>query len=361
MANALAYGFVSLANLMGNRVTKIGERVVLDAISQSAAEHSKALNGMLSTLVQPVTKGKDLIPQPGSGEMQPLDALGNPLPVPPADKVEVAYPLSGHGTAWATNRVSRAYMTAQDANQLTLDALAKDTRTIRRHLLASILDNVAWTYYDEAQNLGNITIQPLANADTRKYLFTGGSDPATDTHYLAQAAAISDDANPFPTIHTELSEHPGNGNEVVVYVPTNLTSTIKALANFVPVKDEYIIPAATTAQLPTADALARVRGAGDYVLGRVDECWIVEWKALPSSYMLAHAINAGPVVGMRQYDEAALQGLFIENNSPDGNIMETRMIRYAGFGVMNRQAALCYRIGNGSYAIPSGYDAPLAI
>ena len=62
---------------------------------------------------------------------------------------------------------------------------------------------------------------------------------------------------------------------------------------------------------------------------------------------------------MRQYPSTALQGLFTENHSPDGNLHESRFIRYAGFGARNRIAALVYRIGNGSYAIPTGYTAPL--
>jgi hypothetical protein len=37
------------------------------------------------------------------------------------------------------------------------------------------------------------------------------------------------------------------------------------------------------------------------------------------------------------------------------------MIRYAGFGVLNRVAAMITRVGNASYAIPSGFTAPLPV
>jgi hypothetical protein len=40
---------------------------------------------------------------------------------------------------------------------------------------------------------------------------------------------------------------------------------------------------------------------------------------------------------------------------------EYRFIRYAGFGAYNRVGALSFRIGNGAYAIPTGYSTPLAV
>jgi len=361
MANALAYGFVSLDSVLADRVSNIGERIVLDAVRESATEHTRALNSMLSTFIERTTLAKDLVQQVGGGEMQPLDAFGNPLPIPMTAPISVGYPISGGGTAWASNRVSRAYMTGADANKLTIEAMGRDLRTLRRKLLAAIFDNVSYNYYDEVFKLGNVAILPLANSDTQTYVRVGGGAAAVDEHYLAQAAAIADATNPFPTIYTELAEHPGNGTEVACYVPSNLVASIEALGDFVPVRDAFIQPAMTSATLPPASQLSRILGPGDIVIGRVSKCWIVEWKALPDSYIVAQALAAGAVLAMREHVPAQLQGLFIENNSPDGNIMETRMIRYCGFGVMKRVAALVMRIGDAAYAIPTGYDAPLAI
>jgi hypothetical protein len=360
--NAIAYGFTDLTAVMAERALHVGEGVILDAVKQSAAEHTRALNSLLGTLCQRTTKGKELVLQVAGGEMQPLDEKGNPIPVAGVSPIEAGYPIFGGGTAWATDRVSRAYMTVDDANKKTIEAMGRDMRTMRRRFLASVLDNASWTFTDTALELGSLTVLPLANGDTQTYLRTGGGTASTDDHYLAQAAAIADAANPFPTIYAELAEHPGNGTDIVCYCPTNLITTIEGLADFVPVKDAYVIPAMTSATLPGSSTdYARIQGAGDEVCGRVSKCWIVEWKALPNSYIFAHALNAGPVCAMREHVPASLQGLIVENNSPDGNITETRMLRYAGFGVRNRVSALCYYIGNASYSIPSGYDAPLAV
>jgi hypothetical protein len=77
--------------------------------------------------------------------------------------------------------------------------------------------------------------------------------------------------------------------------------------------------------------------------------------------MIAQAIGAGAVLGARQYPASELQGYFVENDAGDGNLRKTKMIRYLGFGALNRVAALAYRVGNGSYAIPAGYTAPLPV
>ena len=45
--------------------------------------------------------------------------------------------------------------------------------------------------------------------------------------------------------------------------------------------------------------------------------------------------------------------------SPDGNLYEYRFIRAAGFGALNRTAALAFQIGNAAYQIPAGYATPM--
>lgn len=352
--NTVAYGFLNLEHLFSQQLDAVGTQVITSAVRESAAEHTRAINALLASLVERTTMHQERFWLPGSKTLQPLDEHGNPLPTAVAGYFDVAYPIQGGGDAWGANRVARALMTVEDVNRQTIEALKADADWIRRHVLAALYDNATWTFDDEKN--GDLTIQPLANGDTVVYNKIGGA-AATDTHYLAQAAAILDGSNPFPTIYSELIEHPTNQGPVVVYTPSNLVDSIAALTSFVEVGDPDILVGNAT------DQLGRVidRGLGDEVLGKASKCWIVEWRALPDNYMIAHAQGAGPVLKMREYPSAALQGFFAENHSPDGNLQLMRMIRYAGFGVANRIAAVAYRIGNAAYAIPTGYGAPLAV
>lgn len=357
----IAYGFIGIQHLFSTRVQQAGPQRIFTAIQETAAEHNRVINSLMASLVEPTTIAQEQFELPAGGTLQPLDEWGVPIPVKHSGSYQVGYPIQGGGTAWGTNRVSAAYMTVAETNREVTEAQTKDADWLRRHIMAALLDKTAWTYNDVvgpdgSKGLGNITIQPLANNDSVTYLRVGGTT-STDNHYLGQAAAIADAANPFPTIYDELMEHPSNSGPVVVYVATSLTTTIEALANFTPVSDPDIRIAADTDELVGNLSL----GFGDEVLGKVDKCWIVEWKALPSGYMIAHAQGAGPVLKMRQHVPEELQGLFPENHSPDGNRKQMSLIRYAGFGVSNRVGALCYYIGNATYPTPAAYDAPLAV
>lgn len=353
--NTLAYGFVNLEHLMAERVTTVGATVISQAIQESASEYTRGVNALIASVVDRVTNYTERYKLPGTGTLQPLDENGNPLPVAEAGYYDVAYPIQGGGTAWGTNRVTRGLMTVEEANRQTVEALKRDSDWMRRHILAAIFTNTTWAYVDPLH--GSLTIQPLAlTADGVIYVRQGGA-ASTDQHYLAQAGAIGDATNPFPTIYEELMEHPSNSGPVVVYVPTANVAAVKTLTGFVPVGDPDINVGSATDTLNGAID----RGLGDTVLGKIDGCWAVEWRALPTDYLIGHAQGAGGFLGMREYPAQNLQGLFTENHSPDGNLQETRMIRYAGFGVRNRIAACVQRVGNGAYAIPTGYTAPLAV
>lgn len=356
MANTLAYGFVGLENLMAQRLSDSNVAIVRDAIAQSVAEHNRQVVALTGELVDPTEAYKIRFRQPGAGTLQPLDDKGNPLPVREGAYYDVAFPIQGAGTAFGDNRVTRALMSVEEVNEHVLNSLYRDADWMKRHILAALFDNVAWTFTDKLY--GALTIQPLANSDAVTYLKTNGTT-AADTHYLAQAAAIADATNPYSVIYTELMEHPVNqGAEVVAYIPSNLVATTEALAAFLPVLDPNTVPGITNDRLGGSTGL----GMGQELLGKVSKVWVVEWSNLPDNYIVAVARGTQKkVLRMREYPSASLKGLFQETNNVDGNSLETRFIRYAGFGALNRVGAVVYRIGNASYAIPTGYDAPLAV
>ncbi len=367
MANNTAYGFVGLEQLYGSRISEVGTARIWDAVQASAVEYNRVMQEMLSLFVERTTTAQEQIELPGDGTLQPLDEFGNPLPVVPSGNYQVAYPIQGGGTAWATNRVSRALITVEEANRFTVDALQRDADWMIRHMLAAIFTNTAWTFADKSaaggyKGLGNISIQPLANGDSVKYVRKGATAAATDNHFLAQANAISDTDNPFPIIRAELNEHPSNAGPIVAYIPTDQVDAVSSLTEFVEVSDPDIAYGASSDTLNAARS--QILGPGDEILGKTKSgVWVVKWDFLPTTYAIAVSVGGvgGPILKQREYPAAQLQGFFPETNSPDGNLQEMRMIRYAGFGVHNRVKALAYRFGNAAYAIPAAYSAPLGV
>ena len=362
-ANTIPYGFIGLQALYAQRVEAVGVQVVNNAIAATMAEYNRQLASLTGTLVTRTTNKQFRTRLwSGAGTLQPLDEWGNPLPVKQGESVTWGLPLQRGGTAWGTNRESRALMTVEEAAEQTLYAMYRDIDWMKRHIMASFLDKDSWVYEDEEADL---TVLPLANGDTQTYLRRNGAN-TIDSHYLGQAAEILDASPAFPTIEAALIEHPENSGAIIHYIASDLVDDVQALAAFVPLADPDLRYGADQTILPAAasDNLGynqRMIGFGDRVLGKYGNGWIVEWGSLPNHYIFSRMANSGPIVAMREQPAAQLQGFFPEFFNEDGNRWVNRFIRIAGFGVINRTGAVVMEIADATYDTPTGYDAPLAV
>lgn len=364
MANQVVYGFQDLVDVFSQRVTTVGVSVVNEAVGQSFAAHQEQMNAMLALFTTKTEQFQIQYSQDVVLRSQPLDEFGRPLPVKGGAKYTVAFPMgrSGNRLGWTYDAFQ--YVTVGEVNDKVRAIQLGDMRWLFDNVLASIFTNTTWTYYDEAH--GDLTIQPLANGDAVVYGIVSGNDVgATDTHYMAQANAIGAGAdNPFPAIYADLIEHPENGTgPIIVFAPTNLVSTITALGTFTPVSDTNIRLGANS-DLLVGNLGVTVPGGDRMILGYEDaRVWIVQYPRLPSNYLVAIATGGQPPLAMREPEPANLKG-FAEippeaDPSPYPYLHRT-WVRRAGFGGWNRTAGLVYRIGNGAYAIPTNYTAPLA-
>jgi hypothetical protein len=366
MANATAYGFAGVQDFYSQRVMDYGVETVYNMVNESFMLYNRQFDAFSAMMVTQTTDFKRRYALSGSGFMQPIDDDGNPHPVIPSGVYDIAFPMQMYGTAWGTNRISRAKMTVGDANRFTVDAMMRDKRTEERRRLAALFTNVAWTFTDP--EYGALTIQPLAlTSDGVEYL-TGNGTSATAQHYLAQANAISNTDDPYETLFGVLDTPAANVGDKIAFIPTNLVATTVALADFYPAADGNIQygsgVSVASVDVNRTDPVTNspLVGFGDRLLGyHVSGTWIVQKKSLPDSYILAIVDGADPVLAERIEPEAELQGLFPEYNSVDGNHEVTRLIRRNGYGVQNRVGAAILRVGNASYAIPTGYDARLAL
>jgi hypothetical protein len=246
-------------------------------------------------------------------------------------------------------------MTVQEANEITASMLTADLRWIRDHTLAALFANASWTFSDPEH--GDLSILGLANGDSVVYQLMNGADVGvTDTHYLAQADAIDDTHDPYPTIHDELLEHPENGGEVVALIPTGLKAATKGLASFTPEADPNVRPGSAT---PTLVGNLDVPVPGKVFGYHDDGVWLVEWRSLPANYIIGVATQGDRALAYREEPEAELQGFRQVATREDHPFWESQWRRTAGFGARNRVGAVVYRIGNASYAVPTGYDSPL--
>lgn len=354
MANQVLYGFINLQNVFSQRIDQVGVRVIADAIQATVDEHNRQMDALLGLFVRRTTDFKTRFKSPALARLQPLDEQGRAVPIRAAGYYDVSFPLQKAGAAWGTTYEARVKMTVEDANNVTATMLMADSRWVRDHILAALFARAGWTYTDDEH--GALTIKGLASGDTDSYLVMAGSDAgATDDHYSAQAAAIADATNPFPTLYTELKTHPENSGEVVALIPTNQRTAVEGLATFRPIQDPNV-RAADTATVLTGRLAQAVPGT---VIGYADKVWIAEWPSLPDNYIIATTTGGERALAMREQPEPELQGFKQVATRDDHPFYEKQWQRIAGFGGWNRVNAAIRRIGDAAWAVPTNYDSPM--
>lgn len=355
MANQVLYGFHRLADVFSERINNVGIPVINTAIDATLAEHNRQLNAFMNLFVDRTTDYKRRYKSPVAARLQPLEEAGRARPIQRAGYYDIAFPMHRAGAAWGWTYEARIKATVADTNELMSTMLTADARWLRDHIFAALFLADGWTYTDE--QWGALTVEGLANGDSVNYLIQAGQDAGTtDTHLLAQAGAIADNADPFSTMKTELLEHPENSGEVVAMIPTGLKATTKALTSFIPLPDMNIDPGSAAMRL-VGNLGATVPGE---VIGYHDDgVWIVEWPSMPANYIIATTTGGDRALCMREEPEAQLQGFNRVADRDDHPFYEAQYMRKCGFGGQNRVNALVTRIGNGSYAVPTGYDSPM--
>jgi hypothetical protein len=178
-------------------------------------------------------------------------------------------------------------------------------------------------------------------------------------HYRAQGNRISDADSPFEEAREILQSYPSNGKaDIICYIAKNLKKSIQGLTDFVEVRDPEVRAPLTSAYVD-AEITDNI-GPGTEYVGKVDRIKIVVLKRLPDNYMI-FKVAGKPCLRMRQYPVPSLQGLFPELADIDGNHKDIRLIRFAGYGVADRLAALVWQIGSATYQVPAGFETPLAV
>ena len=360
MANAITYGFYDLKSVMSERVTTVGVEVVNEAIQKTLTEHNRQLDALMGLFVTETTEFKKVFRTATAARLQPLDELARARPIQQAGKYENAWPIQKAGTAWAATYEAQVKMTVQEANDTVATLTNADTRWMRDHILAALYYNGSGWAFSDAEH-GSLTIKGLANGDTDTYgIMTGTDLGTTDSHYLAQAAAMDNSNDPFATIYSELTEHPENGGDtgdVIVFVPTGLKSSIEALSNFYPMVDGNL---ATGSGVTTLSRSPTIQTPGMLFGYHAEKVFLYEWKSLPANYMIATTTTAEKPLAMREHMESQLRGFSKVAERIDYPFWEAQYVRWAGFGSWNRVGALVYRIGNATYAAaPSGYTSPM--
>jgi hypothetical protein len=342
-------------------LSTLGQSIVYDAIAKVTAEHNADLQLATSLFVQgQTTDFAKRYKLPGGGYMQRIGKNAPAGAVKTSGSWDVAFPLEGFGDTVASNRIDYAYMTTADLANVIENVRLRNMNTHRREILRALLRKSPSAFLDEIH--GSLAIQGLANGDSVLYPPVIGSDTeATDDHYTETGylvSGISSSNDPFPAIVAELEEHfgaPTGGSNIVCFTPAGATAYILAMGSkFVPVSDTGIKP---------GDDIATVLGLPSVTPGRVlgrhsSGCWIVEWRALPTTHGFALHLDAEKPVMKRvdPVDTGIAPGLQLVATDTSHPMTSSYWEDRFGYAVANRLNGVAVEFGTGgSYTDPSGY------
>ena len=360
-------GFLTLADIMDQTVTAAGPEIVAEAINTSLAAWNSEVTSMLSVFATPTTSHQTKFQANVLRNMQGATEYSRSLPSKGITNYTVACHTQKGMTGSGTTRDAALRMTVAQAAALTKSAIIADGYWMRNLLFSALFSMAAWTYPDP--EYGDLTIYPLANGDATLFQKVGADlTGVADTHQLAQTAAIADGAatDPYPVIKAELEEHPENGEgTVVTFIASDLVTTTEALASFHLPEDPNIKAG------DSADKLVGVLGypVPGKILGYHSRGgWIVEWKAIPSGYMIGVSPGVGgiPPLWMRELETPELRGFRNVASTIMHPLENSTWEHHVGFAAYNRAGAVVMRIANagslgsaGTYLVPTGYTAPI--
>lgn len=363
MANtSQEYGLFQLLDLgllnPGTTANLVDSGLLISSIQYDTQRHNADVDSLMRLFATTTSDYQLEVAQTGSSRSQPLDENGRAIPVKPPAPYTIALPIQGSGSAMGANYVTRVQMTTRDLARALAQMYRGDYIWVQDHVLGALFANASYTFRDPTGK-GNLTILGPANGDSTTYFNQYTQGIATDSHFLFQAAGIADATNPYPTIVTELMEHPSNGGEVICFIPTNLKATTQALAEF--------RTAALSPDIQLGSSVTRLVGTlgvtlppGAMVLGKTDSgAWVVEWPALPGGYIVAITTQGPRPLGRRQFDNALLQGFRSMGERSDFPYWEDQWQRWEGYGALNRVGVVILQVGAGAYSVPTNMGVPM--
>jgi hypothetical protein len=362
-APVLLPGFLSMQDVLDQRVTDNMIPQLNTIFEQSVAIHNALTNQMLDIFVKRTTEFKIRFNSPINLQLQPLDEFGRARPVKMAGFYDVAFPIKKAGIAMGWTREMLAKSTVLDLNNRLAAMFEADKRWNRNQILGTLFTNTSYTFGDPYH--GDLTVLPLANGDSQVYWVRSGAETGeTANHFTAVTTDIADATNPYPIIEAQLSRRVENGGgmgmpfgaKVVVFINSAQEAKTRGLTDFFAKEDPDLVlndnETVLTGALPA--------GIPGEIIGKVNRCWVSVWDSIPANYLLGLSLNGERPVAMREEPEASLQGYVAVGERHDQPYHERHYERIAGFGIWNRVSAVIYQVNGGdtTYDIPTGYAQP---
>jgi hypothetical protein len=342
-----------------------GQEVIYDTTLQILGDHNGNLADVSKLFVERETKNhSEKYKLPGVGRLQRRGRQSDTAAVKATGDWTVNYPLEDFGASLQIDDVSFAYMTLQDYDLHLGTILRQDMNVHRFEMLRAMFNNTARTFMDELW--GALTVQPLANGDATLYPPVVGAEVnAAQNNFLGvatSAIAFADSNDPVPTIVNQIEQNfgtPTGGSKIVIFCNQAQTPFFQALSNFDTVPNRFVEYGVNVSLVPEVRFPDGSPIIGRY-LGETDSAIIMEWRFIPSGYLLGLHLDAPkPLVRRVDPPETGLgTGLQLIMEDVSSPIWRSAWRDRFGYGVGNRLNGVVMDLTAATpstYVIPSQY------
>ncbi len=295
----------------------------------------------------------------GGGQMQRSGGYAQAHALKPYGYWDVAFPIEEFRDQIAGTRNTFSKMTLQKLQAALNTITARNNNTRKFEMLKALFTDTARTFGDD--EYGDLTIQPLANADSVLYPPLQGTTTETtldsyeETNYLA--TAIDDTNNPIAYVAAKLIARFGSGPNKVAFFHLDEKAEVEDLTDFEPVIDPKISPGANTDRVTSAPA-----DCPGEIIGRCNGMWVSIWADIPSGYMFAMDLDEPrPLIErVPETGSGIPRGLHVVVDGGDsGNYpwLQTHYEDHFGYGVGNRLNGYVLEFATGgTYTVPTIYQ-----
>lgn len=354
-------GMLGVADTDASFLSKLGQQVVYDAVTEYLRMHNMEMAKVESVFVEKTTEDFQIrYKLIETGYMERQGGVGQASASGANGAWDVAFPIDDWGRNILINDVALARMAAGEFEKHIDGKRAQDINTRRREMLRALFRNTSLSFVDDVQ--GTLTVRPLANGSGDSVVYPpvlGSTSEATRQRYNVStytSASISATNNPLITIRQDLEADFGTSTgyaNVAAFFNKAQIAKLEALAGYRPVEDINVRSGQDT------DVPINLPSVPGVIRGRCDGCWIIEWAWIPADYALGIHLDA-PRPLIKRVDPAAVRsalgidGLTLVAENRNSPLFTSKFRNRYGFGVGNRLNGYVMQFkASGSYDIPT--------
>lgn len=307
-------------------------------LSEDLVQYNAMLVEQMSYLAQAVTVQSKTYGTSGTLDMTEVDEFSQAVSKKASVGETVSFPIHVYQSVLGFTEKWMQLHTPAELVERYLQLRRGDSERMLLEVRKAIFNDTNFTQTDPFNGV-SLAVKRLLNADSTKIPQFGGESftAASHSHYNVCSGSILDVAG-VTEVLADVSEH-GKTKGLALFVNQADVANLSGLSLYTALSSDLMVYGnsdSTVTKLNRSDTSNRMIGLWDNQY----EIWQKPAQMIPSGYVLAAATaEVEKVLGFRQLESPALQGLRIDAMYSNFPLIAQNAENIYGFGVWDRMAA----------------------